>query len=1299
MPDIVKELNLNRHPKNIKDLSLVYAKNVRLSNDTTTIQTEESIFNHPVINNVLRDKVLVGYISCAKEVILFVTNEKYNKTDGSAINCSIYRYNELENDIKRVYDKYKYHGGNINGDFTYNVNDELIVAIGESFDEVTDLTPFVPLNTINLGKWEDILGIDYDLSYEQLSNNPIVKVPSFDFNYTSGLAYKGWYYTFIRFKINRNNYTNWFSVGYPIYINDIDDVSIFQYFQSYNYVNPGEDNNNYLQAVGAVDAISSEREICYKSIEYYFNFYNNSYTEYQFAVVCAGKSSTRVFKSLDLDTIENQITLDISKLENYSLEELLNYNYNAYNVKNIKNYQNKLYISNFYDNDYENNINAFKLIAENLDLTIENENVVIDDIKVKDEDILPPNSETRISYSGMGYNHRQDECQLRNAIAETIDNKSTFKDRMKNSTLIPNNSYKFYIHFVNEYGEYTEGFPIRNNSGRNVDLYRDSYTYYITQVDSNLVTDIENETYTIKRYYPKLNTTLSSVNFPKGYVGCFLSYEKYEPYKKITGIASGNSFRPFAYELGEAGSVKYTYPESLNDEHTLYFYTDQIHTLSNKNITGTHIRLESKNYFNAAIGCLSFNSNNDGSDRWSFGTTDNSYTNIEEISKISKHKISSANSDETYNDALLHNGEFNVVEFEIESIEYVPSDNIKYNTKDTSGYLKVKVKNDISGFFNNDIYKASIYDRSKKYLSNSKKLIKFTNVFYKDDSSINNSPIELKYGLNGRITYSSAFIFNKDGVLLNELGTITDNSYRSYLVADKEQQTLNDNDTKKIVKCFLWKIDGGLGAKNVIPFLYYRFFDYSDVVIEGRNFKESLINSAQLTDYSYLVLPNTIALPNMIDDLFEERYGSQDDFNPRTYTNYREDLTTIFKYDKRVKRSQVIQDESLNNDWRKFPVEAYKDLTTNKGLITNITAFKDKLLVHTEHSLFFLSKDEKLVSKDNTINISAGDIFDIDFKEVVHSNKGLAGLQDKYASFTGEFGYIFYDNDAYSFYIFDEKGLTKIDTLINEYIYKYRPYKVRFADDKDRYRILICMSFMNENKDEWQLTLSYNYIVNQFISEHTYNFDEGFSTKGNVYFIKNYKKLNSITYYINNDFKTGNRSNFLLTNEEFLKNKHYNYFENFFKEDINSNSEISIIINNNYENIKNLEFIVYKLYEIQQSITNGISPVEEDIRIPYAGLSIEIRNSLFNDIDMVSTGEIDVSDAEYTNFKESQSPMVYKLPYWHNGNWNFNYIRNKLNELDSRMWGNYFIVTFKFGRNNLKSEFETLNYSISKNEV
>lgn len=60
--------------------------------------------------------------------------------------------------------------------------------------------------------------------------------------------------------------------------------------------------------------------------------------------------------------------------------------------------------------------------------------------------------------------------------------------------------------------------------------------------------------------------------------------------------------------------------------------------------------------------------------------------------------------------------------------------------------------------------------------------------------------------------------------------------------------------------------------------------------------------------------------------------------------------------------------------------------------------------------------------------------------------------------------------------------------------------------------------------------------------------------------------------------------------------------------------------------------------------------------------------------------------------------MQYKLPYWHNGNWNFNYLRDILNQKDSRLWGNYFIISFEFGRELTRTEFETLGYSITKSE-
>ena len=103
------------------------------------------------------------------------------------------------------------------------------------------------------------------------------------------------------------------------------------------------------------------------------------------------------------------------------------------------------------------------------------------------------------------------------------------------------------------------------------------------------------------------------------------------------------------------------------------------------------------------------------------------------------------------------------------------------------------------------------------------------------------------------------------------------------------------------------------------------------------------------------------------------------------------------------------------------------------------------------------------------------------------------------------------------------------------------------------------------------------------------------------------------------------------------------------------------------------------------------------MRVPYAGTQIRVYNGS-NSADRVDTGWIDIKNANWQNKNNSQKPMEYKLPYWHNGNWNFNYLRDKLNHGDSRLWGNYFIVSIRFGRENVRTEFETLGYAISKSE-
>ena len=95
---------------------------------------------------------------------------------------------------------------------------------------------------------------------------------------------------------------------------------------------------------------------------------------------------------------------------------------------------------------------------------------------------------------------------------------------------------------------------------------------------------------------------------------------------------------------------------------------------------------------------------------------------------------------------------------------------------------------------------------------------------------------------------------------------------------------------------------------------------------------------------------------------------------------------------------------------------------------------------------------------------------------------------------------------------------------------------------------------------------------------------------------------------------------------------------------------------------------------------------------PYSGEEIRIYN---NEVD---TGWLDIKIDE----EEAKNIFYnYKKPHWELGNWNFNYLRNKFSDkfgsdFMSRLYGNYFIVSIKFGSYPILVEFESLGYNITK---
>lgn len=355
--NITPKLSLNKHPKDCDSLSLVNATNVKVTNDLTLISNEEDLKRNEIIYNTLNNEFggsghsIIGAIPCNDEIIIFASGQ------GSSV---IARYNEKENKCKIIYNGSLLNNINkIKGTFTYNVNNDLIIAIS-LYNTNTD----EPLRVFNLGKFNDT-NIDNNQFKDEISSIiPEVKLPSIESHYyVKGSCYKGWTYLYIRFKINKTDYTQWYNFGYPIFVDDIYRQQIFRYcFYQYRVGrNAAEldlynvDDYDGHSAVpmdgfgtGCYDGFSNNSEISNTTFAINLNFNNfNNFDQYQLGFVCASKAYTKAFITNDINISNTNYIFNPKCLSEGSITEFITAYYNYYNVKNIINYKNRLYISNY----------------------------------------------------------------------------------------------------------------------------------------------------------------------------------------------------------------------------------------------------------------------------------------------------------------------------------------------------------------------------------------------------------------------------------------------------------------------------------------------------------------------------------------------------------------------------------------------------------------------------------------------------------------------------------------------------------------------------------------------------------------------------------------------------------------------------------------------------------------------------------------------------------------------------------------------------------------------------------------
>ena len=387
MAQIIPKLNLNKTPSLVESNSLIFAKNIRLDVDTTihrdygimpmsihkgnytsdlvnykTIlkriisdikheyETSEFPEDHYIIayNHLMwisgktisegdtiiaknGEANIVGIIPDSNDFYIFIHGTYESDLSVAKHNISmIIQYSEREDRFIPCNCNWSYSGGNIDGCIVNNLVGDKILNIGE-----TSNGTLVPLKSINL----KISNIEDDETiYTQIPNIPITNL-DFAENFSCVIP-NGVYQFFVRYRIKDDFYTNWFPASSEIFVGNKN--SIITSFGTLQYTNTHRDSDNSF--ILSVEHLIEKHEANYKDFQIGFilshddAIYARAWKHFSFSV----KNINFDYKASDAIEIE--------------VIDLLKTTYGLYNVGNITSFKNKLYISNYTETDFNEDL-------------------------------------------------------------------------------------------------------------------------------------------------------------------------------------------------------------------------------------------------------------------------------------------------------------------------------------------------------------------------------------------------------------------------------------------------------------------------------------------------------------------------------------------------------------------------------------------------------------------------------------------------------------------------------------------------------------------------------------------------------------------------------------------------------------------------------------------------------------------------------------------------------------------------------------------------------------------------------
>lgn len=1208
---IDKKLNLDKQLEYCKDGDLIFSQNIVVSDDGLTIQNEPAIAEFVNKTNF----ALVGFIACNEEFVLFSSDNTIIRINKQGV--------ETPCDVN-----WKWEGGDVFGTFTYNVNNDLIVAISErNVKSGVD----VPLKIINLNKPSDL--DDSESSIYTLTPN-IPKSNMINVEYVNGNKIKkGKYNFFIKYFINEEFETAWFPIGIPVFVYDNTDADkakniLNHRIEAIDDTVPPQKYERYY--VSYSDFYNEDSEYSSNNLKLTFEINDSlAYTHYKIGYIINTSTSTEgrmtyKFRIKDTTIIINELN------EPVSVDELTIGTFNLYNVNTMCNYKNRLYLANYKEEN--NNININKIDTSGIKVYYDYYESNIPEITSPEGDIK------KLDYSQV---------------------KNQWKPKPGRAAL-----YNFFIHYVYPNGNYTDGIPISNISNYEDIIIYGTFVVKGGRVPQELTTTANSETLTDDIY--------NVIQEAKITYGDTEVYELYldESLEQFCLDNQGNKWFDVKYNWiingGASRSVETTNPKYLvelenfiNSNGDILYQTPITSEFNASKLYFTGIKMypefvgyfisyEEPEYIQIGEGLVipsvrqeenyykyydlfdvpRLNETNASKVKFYYPEFSivGGKSNVDKLIMVGEQTFGrwlqfnlnplSWNDDNSYrsSNTLGLIGYKNSFDgggrmYNITKSNIIAPDSV--GNEGSEGFLELNIDGTLS-FDNPNVLQMylAISNNKNIYLSKNKKLIslgytKFQN-YENDDSTYTYGYEDLIYNFDFYRCYSSILFFDNRGIIINETTSnpLRGNGITKYY-SESDGNAMEDPHIG-IVK-FWHETHYPLFLKEINQpgeTIFYTYYDY-----------DTLNKKAKSTQYQYR---NLVLYPQKINDLYK--------LNPAYYSytgkliiNYDKNAISnkLDIYNKTIRRSDVLQSESINVAWRYFRPENYKIITENKGDIKNIVGIGNYLFAHCEHSLFLFDITDSLQALDKNVQLLQPDSFDVNYKEVFTSDKGYAGIQDYVSWICDEFGYIFYDASSKNIYRFDGGQLKDITEGINNFIKYFNPEHIWIGNDRERNRILFNLRGADDS-----VIFSYNIIADGWSSIHSYISNYEFIGLKDKLFIPSISDNNltinqfDVTKFNQVSLPVGN-----ISNDDSIK------------------SFVDVIFTNStYNKIKVLDFITYILNKEPNDV--------------FELLQIELYTNC------CYSGVLDISE-------ERKKVSEYKKPYYDFERWNFNYFRNVIDKIEN----------------------------------